>query len=154
MREHQYDGHHGRNKTYAVSMKTDSGRQNSNGGLPMRHVDRGLPAHARVDHGEESSEPTEKARRPYHPYPCRPSCTVKQRAREEDAPTWAAGYTICPHPPLHNPNAFPDFTKCTSSPLGKDGIWVDSHKSRFASASGCLAELNAQNSRNANSKRT
>ena len=44
----------------------------------------------------------------------------------------AAVYTIYPQPPLYNPNAFPEFTECESSPLKEDGIRIDSHNSGVA----------------------
>jgi hypothetical protein len=52
----------------------------------------------------------------------------KQRAREGDVATLiriATVYTICPHPPLHNPNAFPEFSEGISSPLKENGFGID-----------------------------
>ena len=135
--EHQYGGHHRRNEAYAVSMKMYLGYQNAqNEDVPMRRVDHSLQVavHTRIDHDEESCRDPHE-RHTAHAIRAYSSESLPNKERERGALTRvrvAPVYTICPHPPLHNPNAFPEFTEFTSSPLKKDGIGIDSHNSGVA----------------------
>jgi len=125
----------------------------------VRRVDRSLQvaAHTRIDHGEKS------CRYPHRRHTARGICayagesycqTKSEGGKALKRVRMAAVYAICPHPPLHNPNTFPEFTECTSSPLKKDGIGIDSHNSGVAWPADLANIKPSWSHNNANSKKT
>ena len=134
--EHQYDGHHRRNEAYAVSMKMYLGYQNAQMGMFPCGVSIAvfkLPptlGSTMVRKVVRIKRHTSHATRVYAG---ESHCQTKsERGGGLTRVGMAAVDTICPHPPFHNPNAFPEFTECTSSPLKKDSIRIDSHNSGVA----------------------